>query len=73
MSSISTMTMSNTVHTTITNPNQNQVPSDLIPTTRKQITLDYVSYKKEWDCILNPSKFQPLKRSQNEADFVEEW
>ena len=23
--------------------------------------------------MLNPSKFQPLKRSQNEADFVAEW
>ena len=23
--------------------------------------------------MLNPSKFQPLKRSQNEPDFVAEW
>ena len=23
--------------------------------------------------MLNPSKFQPLKRSQNESDFVAEW
>ena len=67
------MTMSNTSNTTTTNSNQNQVPSDLIPTTRKQITLEYASYKKEWACMLNPSKFQPLKRSQNEADFVAEW
>ena len=67
------MTMSNTSNTTTTNSNQNQVPSDLIPTTRKQITLEYALYKKEWACMLNPSKFQPLKRSQNEADFVAEW
>ena len=67
------MTMSNTGHTTITNPNPNQVPSDLIPTTRNNITLEYASKKKEWSCSLNPSKFQPLKRIQKEADFVAEW
>ena len=67
------MTISNTSNTTATNSNQNQVPSDIIPTTRKQINLDYASYKKEWACMLNPSKFQPLKRIQNEADFVAEW
>ena len=65
--------MSNTGHTTITNPNPNQVPSDFIPTTCNNITLEYASKKKEWTCSLNPSKFQPLKRSQNEADFVAEW
>ena len=67
------MAMSNTGHTTITNPNPNQVPSNLIPTTRNNITLEYASKKKEWACSLNPSKFQPLKRIQNEADFVAEW
>ena len=46
---------------------------DHIPTMRKQITLEYESYKWEWACMLNLSKFQPLKRSQNEADFVPEW
>ena len=67
------MTISNTINTTTTNSNQNQVPFDLIPTTHKKITLEYASYKKEWACSLNPSKFQPLKRSQNEADFVVIW
>ena len=73
MSSISTMTMSNIGNTTTINSNQNQVPSDLIPTTRNKITLDYASYKMELACMLNPSKFPPLKRSQNDADFVAEW
>ena len=65
--------MSNTGHTMITNPNPNQVPSDLITKTRSNITLEHASKKKEWACSLNPSKFQPLKRSQNEVDFVLEW
>ena len=67
------MTMSNTGNTTITNLVPNQIPSDLIPTTRNGITLEYASKKKEWACSLNPSKFQPLKRNQNEVDFVAEW
>ena len=67
------MTMSNTGNTTTTYPVPNQVPSDLIPTTRNTITLEYASKKKEWACSLNPSKFQPLKKNQNEVDFVAEW
>lgn len=65
--------MYNTSNTTTTNSNQNQVSSDLISTTRNKITLEYSSYKKERACSLNSSKFQPMKRIQNEADFVAEW
>ena len=73
MSSILTMTMSNIGYTTINNTVQNQIPSDLIPTTRNKITLGYASEKLEWTCILNPSKFQQLRRIPNQANFAEEW
>ena len=52
------MTMSNTGYSTTNHSVHNQIPSDLIPTTRNKITLDYASEKLEWACILNPSKFQ---------------
>lgn len=65
--------MSNTGYSTTNHPVQNQIPSDLIPTTRNKITLDYASEKLEWACILNPSKFQQLRRTSNPANFVAEW
>ena len=73
MYSISTITISNTGNTTTINSDKNQVASDLIPTTRNKITIEYASHKIELARMLNPSKFLSLKKSQNYADFVEEW
>ena len=73
MSSISTMIMSNIDYTRINYPVQNQILSDLIPMTRNKITFEYASEKLDWSCILNTLKFKQLRRSQNQANFVEEW
>ena len=69
MSSISTMTMSNTGNTHTIKSDQNQVPSDLIPTTRNKITIEYASERIEWAGILNPSKFSPLKKKPKLREF----
>ena len=51
----------------------NQIPSDLIPVSRAQITLDYAKETKNWARTFNEERFKSLYNDDYPSTKLEEW
>ena len=70
---LSVSTMSNSASTTPSRPDVRQVPSDLIPTSRRKITFEYAQETKNWACMFDRQQFQALCNNENDPDLVKKW
>ena len=51
----------------------NQIPSNLIPVSRNQITLDYAKETKNWARIFNEERFKSLYNDNYSIQTLQEW
>ena len=71
MSSVSTM--SNSASATPSTSTANQVPSNLVPTTLKNIDFAHAQKTKNWACMFDRQQFQSLYENENDRELLLKW
>ncbi len=71
MSSVSTI--SNSASATPATSTANQVPSNLVPTTLKNIDFAHAQKTKNWACMFDRQQFQSLYENENDRELLLKW